>query len=401
MHAYAAEDPVFLAMNRRGQRETNGELGDFCIRCHAPIAVAFGATTDGLNLDTLPSWMKGVTCYWCHSVRLVTGENNNPLHIVDDGVFQGPIAEPIEGAPHGMAYSPLHDRNRLESSTLCGACHDIVTPAGVHLERTFAEWRESLYSDPERGALTCGQCHMPGADARVVPNLEAPIRRTHGHSFPGVDVALTEFPDVRAQREQVQRFLNSSLAADVCVDEFPGGSEITVTLENVASGHSFPSGATQDRRVWIEMRAFSGDVEVFATGVVPEGQAVKDAIKAGDDIRLFAEDMYDEDDNEVHMFWQARRVEGELLPAPTALFPTDPGYIDTHVPSSWVVPGLPVDRVTVAVHVRAMGLEVLWDLVDSGDLDPSVIDAMPTFTLAPTQLEWRSDQGSRCFPAGR
>ena len=32
MHAYASEDPLFIAMNARGQRETNGELGDFCVQ---------------------------------------------------------------------------------------------------------------------------------------------------------------------------------------------------------------------------------------------------------------------------------------------------------------------------------------------------------------------------------
>jgi hypothetical protein len=401
MHAYAAEDPVFLAMNARGQRETDGALGDFCIRCHAPLAVALGATTDGLNLDTLPSWMKGVTCYWCHSVQLVNGAHNNPLVIVEDGFFRGPIDDPIDGAPHGNRYSPLHDRNRLESSSLCGSCHDIVTPAGVHLERTFDEWKNSLYSDVERGALTCGQCHMPGANARVVADEEAPVRRTHGHTFAGVDIAVTEFPEVRTQKQLVQRFLDSSLAADVCVDDFPGGTEITVTLENVAAGHAFPSGSSQDRRVWVELHAYAGDLEVFSTGVVPEGQAVKHAIEDGDDIWLFADTMYNDDGEEVHMFWEATSLERNVLPAPTAPFPTDPGYIDTHVPRTWLVPGLPIDRITVAVHMRPMGLEVLEDLVDSGDLDPAVIDAMPTFTLASTELEWRVDQGSRCWPPGR
>ena len=51
MHAYAAKDPVFLAMNQRGQRETKGKLGDFCVNCHAPMAVREGKTKDGLNLD--------------------------------------------------------------------------------------------------------------------------------------------------------------------------------------------------------------------------------------------------------------------------------------------------------------------------------------------------------------
>ena len=39
MHAYAAEDPVFLAMNKRMQRETNGQAGTLCVGCHAPMAV--------------------------------------------------------------------------------------------------------------------------------------------------------------------------------------------------------------------------------------------------------------------------------------------------------------------------------------------------------------------------
>src|ERR1700759_3040457 len=44
MHAYAAKDPVFIAMNERGQRETNGALGDFCVKCHAPMALELGLT---------------------------------------------------------------------------------------------------------------------------------------------------------------------------------------------------------------------------------------------------------------------------------------------------------------------------------------------------------------------
>ena len=78
MHAYAADDPVFLAMNARGQEETNGELGDFCVQCHAPMAVRTGATTDGLNLADVPQSLKGVTCYFCHSAESVGGEDSYP-----------------------------------------------------------------------------------------------------------------------------------------------------------------------------------------------------------------------------------------------------------------------------------------------------------------------------------
>ena len=51
MHAYASKDPVFLAMNKRGQRETNGELGSFCVQCHAPMALRTGATTDATDVE--------------------------------------------------------------------------------------------------------------------------------------------------------------------------------------------------------------------------------------------------------------------------------------------------------------------------------------------------------------
>ena len=47
MHAYSSKDPVFVAMNQRGQRETDGGLGSFCVQCHAPMALHEGATTDG------------------------------------------------------------------------------------------------------------------------------------------------------------------------------------------------------------------------------------------------------------------------------------------------------------------------------------------------------------------
>src|SRR5580704_15773848 len=72
MHAYASKDPVFLAMNARGQRETGGALGTFCVQCHAPMAVRDGMTTDGLNLSSLPAvYQQGVSCFFCHSIESV------------------------------------------------------------------------------------------------------------------------------------------------------------------------------------------------------------------------------------------------------------------------------------------------------------------------------------------
>jgi hypothetical protein len=42
--------------------------------------------------------------------------------------------------------------------------------------------------------------------------------------------------------------------------------------------------------------------------------------------------------------------------------------------------------------MRPMGLDVLQDLVDSGDLDPAIIAQMPTFTFG-AQIEWTRQDG--------
>ena len=157
MHAYASTDPIFRAINAKGQEETQGELGDFCVRCHAPVALALGLTEDGLNLDEVPDWAQGVTCYFCHSVESVNGTHNNPLALSDDGVFRGPYSDAAANTAHASTYSPLLDGDQRESADMCGACHDIVTqdPHRIHLERTYSEWKTSLFADEAGDFQTC------------------------------------------------------------------------------------------------------------------------------------------------------------------------------------------------------------------------------------------------------
>lgn len=60
-----------------------------------------------------------------------------------------------------------------------------------------------------------------------------------------------------------------------------------------------------------------------------------------------------------------------------------------------MVPGPPLDEVAVQVHIRPVGLDVLDDLVDSGDLDP-VFRRAHTFTLSGSRTVWRRQDGNRC-----
>ncbi|MBX3192703.1 MAG: hypothetical protein KF819_37310 [Labilithrix sp.] len=391
MHAYAGEDPVFIAMNKRMQRETNGQAGSFCVSCHAPLAVRAGKTVDGLNLGELPSFMRGVTCAFCHAASAVEGTHNNPLRLATDGVVRGGIADPAK-SPHRSAYSELHDREVLPSSSMCGACHDVVTPAGAHIERTFSEWNASLYAKP--GQLSCGKCHMEGREGVAARVEGAPRRRVHDHTMAAVDVALTPFTDEDGQRAAVQRLLDATLLAKLCVKQTPAAGLVAeVTLDNAFAGHSFPSGAAQDRRAWVELIAYRGDAVVFSSGVVEEKKAV--AALPDPNLWLLRDKVFDAAGKEVHMFWRAARYESELLPPAVTADPTDPAFYHA-VTRTYSLPQPVPDRVTMRVRMRPVDFDLLDDLVATGDLDPKILDRIPTFELGGTVKEWTNDRGFRC-----
>jgi hypothetical protein len=402
MHAYAAEDPVFLAMNKRGQRETNGQLGEFCVKCHAPMAVRMGATKDGLNLDTVDPKLKGVGCYFCHSVDAVEDTHGdtmkNPLHLANDDVMRGGFADPVANTAHRAKYSPLHARDQADSAKMCGECHDIVNGHGTKIERTFEEWQNSVFPHVGSAGTTCSQCHMDVKEKEVV--AQAPgvkLRDRHMHTFPGVDLAMTDFPEKDTQKDLVQKFLDSVFQSALCVLRLgPNNFQIRYVADNVAAGHGFPSGSAQDRRVWFEVIAYDqAGAVLYQSGVVPEGEP---ATKVADPDMWMARDChFDESGKEVHMFWEAASYEGNAFPAKVTSDLRDPLFYAGHIVQNFprntaqLISGVP-DRVTVRARVMPVGLEVLDDLVASGDLDPKFrqIMAKQTFDIGTggPVLEW-------------
>lgn len=399
MHAYASEDPLFRALNARGQRETDGELGDFCVRCHAPLAVELGLTEDGLDLDELEPEVLGIGCVYCHTVDRVDGTHNNPLRLATDAVLRGGIEDPVSNGFHRSAYSPLHDRNAPESADLCGSCHDIVAPSGAHIERTYVEWSESVYGQDSVAfqRLTCGSCHMDGEDAPVAFGGRAyPERRRHAHTWPGVDIALTDFPHREAQRALVQASLDTVVNPQLCVeiDTLSLDTTLTVDLENLAAGHSFPSGASADRRVWVELVAVQDGEEVFVAGRVPDGTAVEEVVDP--DRWSFYDRHFDGEGQPTHHFWEVETVQTNLLPAPNTFDTTDPRWVDNHRLRTWVVEGLEPDSVTVRVFIRPFPLDLADDLVANEGVAPEVREALPTFELANATLTWTPELGRSC-----
>jgi hypothetical protein len=397
MHAFAADDPVFLAMNARGQRETDGGLGTFCVNCHAPMAVRDGLTTDGLNLASLPSEYRGVTCFFCHTIDSVDGSHNASVTLAGDLAMRGEYTDPVPNSAHAAKYSTLQDVTSADSASACGACHDIVVPAaldgdaGAHIERTFAEWQGSAFSSAT-GLETCGVsgCHMvksqsQGAIAQMtgLTTTTPPTNRYfHAHDFPAIDVRLTGAADAGADAAVTvppdqQVFLSNALQGDLCVTQ---RGAIRVVLDTPNLGHNFPSGAAQDRRFWVEVVAYQGAQVVYQSGTIPFGTAAFDA-GADPDFWLMRDCIFDSQGDEVHMFWQAASYEGNELPPLTTFDPSSPSFTIAQRVQFFPRGGGPLpasfDRVTLNLWVQPVGSDVLADLVASGDLDASVAAAMP------------------------
>lgn len=391
MHAYAADDPVFLAANARGQEDTGGDLGDFCVTCHAPMAVRLGLTTDGLDLADVPQYAKGITCFFCHSADSVGDDHNNDITLASDQVLRGGIGNPVASPKHRSAYSPLVDADAQDSSRLCGGCHDLVTPAGVHLEKTFEEWKGSVFASEEPAQhLSCGGCHMVGRRGAAAESegIEVPLRDLRDHTMAAVDVAVTPWPEEDAQRASIDFFLRPTVLPRICVTPEDGG-RLDVRLDNVAAGHMFPSGAAHDRRAWVEVHVYDDTgAELFATGVVADG-ADPDPI-ADPDLWEMREKAYDDGGAEVLHFWEIREADDSELLKPAVT--RDPGnpLFDHSTTKSWPLIGIfqQVARVTIAVHIRPLPYALIDDLEASGHLTIDVRSELPTFTLAGTELEW-------------
>ncbi len=405
MHAYAARDPVFVAMNKRGQRETHGVLGDFCIKCHAPMATLDKRTRDGLDLDKLPDKERGVSCYFCHNVTAIEGDHNAMLHLANDTTMRGPIRKPHDPYAHRAEFSEMFEDTSPKSTATCGGCHDIVMPTGVHLERTLQEYRDGIFSKSATGAPpafdSCVGCHMPGQGgfAASLPGLDQRI--VHEHLWPGVDVALTDFPHRDAFRSAVEDCEIGKSVPFFTLEVTPPDL-FTFQIETGA-GHNQPSGAAQDRRMWLEVLAYdrSGQLlDRISSGNIADSE-IED--RPDDDPRrdphllLLRDRIYDAQSKPVHMFWQAAMssahpagYESNVLPVASTTYVEGKHALLKQYRMAGP-DGLPA-RVTARLRVRPIGLDVLQDLVDSGDLDPSFLAKMPTFTFG-AQIEWTSEKG--------
>ena len=423
MHAYASEDPVFVAMNARGQREA--QLGTFCVNCHAPMAVKLGLT-DGTNYDpaTLPAEAKGITCYFCHNVDKVTDDHNNGLDLAMDQTMRGGASKPADTPAHNS----LNDKNLMASatngSTMCGSCHDIITPGGVHIERSFAEWKTTVFNNTFiNGGLTCSGCHMSGSDGVIAEGqgLDVGSRSNgfHDHQHAAIDQAVSPFPNTDTQATAIAVILDPALTivgprpvaggtppGGICLD--PAGN-LSVRFDTIGLGHSYPSGASQDRRVWLEVIAYdTANTVVFSSGVVGDTQDPEDLADpyldcvdpANKKCTGFWDRMMKTDGSRAEFFWEVATENTIFMKPPVTLDQNSPLF-DHSTTAAWAIPAVAgqVDHITARVRTRPFPFKTLDSLVASGDLDAMYAQSLRTLDTAGATRQWTkatADPATRC-----
>jgi nitrate/TMAO reductase-like tetraheme cytochrome c subunit len=239
-HAYAAVSPMFHAFEDKVNKLSQGTIGYFCLRCHAPVATTMGLRRDQAIWDGPRVFKEGVTCVACHRVKIpfvkADGERRMEPGDVYDPVYGSGTGQGVALAekyrqffktktdPHDKSPGqPMHRRaiefEELSKSTFCMSCHQVAVKPGIKLEVVWDQYRASPAC---RDGVSCQDCHMgkvPGVDegysigpAAVVNNkVVNPERKHSNHMFfgPGYSIAHPGvFPDnLKADRWTFNQWL--------------------------------------------------------------------------------------------------------------------------------------------------------------------------------------------------
>ena len=212
MHAFAELSPTMEAQSAEIVRQFNGTIGVFCTRCHTPVGTTCGEPAKIPNSQRSKVSLEGVTCVVCHRINTQYGKVVGNLHLNEGdqfakvyGSWDGKtVADYAKAA--GIATAPgqqgaqMHATadffEPLTTSAFCGQCHEVINPAGIHLQDTYSQW---VASTSARENVRCQDCHMgpapgvksayPMGPAAVLPDgRKTPDRPLSNHMIVGPEV---------------------------------------------------------------------------------------------------------------------------------------------------------------------------------------------------------------------
>ncbi|MFO1064574.1 MAG: multiheme c-type cytochrome [Pirellulales bacterium] len=276
-HAYAAVSPMFQRFEQTMTNLTQGTVGYFCIRCHAPVATQMITPREASLVDGPAVFREGITCVACHRVVEQYGKVNGARRI-ESGDITAPvvgnlggegIAKVLADADNYKVKTELDDKRpgqpmhrgaikfeQLSDSSFCAACHQVAVHPGIALEVVYAQYRAS---PARRRGVTCQDCHMGAVPGKALGYEEAPAadmsgktvypnRKHSNHVFHGPNVPIAHpglFPhNEKSLKWDVRQWLEFDWRSEWGTPEFEKG---------IAAGQipaAFPDAwkSTDDRR---------------------------------------------------------------------------------------------------------------------------------------------------------
>ncbi|MDP8221754.1 MAG: multiheme c-type cytochrome [Candidatus Lernaella stagnicola] len=291
LHAAALRDPVYQAIAKTlaAEAKTPAEKheAELCIKCHAPLLYGAGVMTSAEQPFAMGEKKTNshIACDFCHSVAGLN-EIRNTGHLLDPGNGEeepgnkrGPRND---GACeyHQCEFSELHT-----SSAFCGGCHQVRhVDYGTPLETTYTEWLAGPYStDDPKTTVNCQDCHMrqaPGIPATgITARPDRPgnaaddgPQRPHvwRHRTVGGNVFVPPLlgDDGTAVQMATER-LQHCAAIELQAGPWTTGDVATlrVRVKNTGAGHDIPTGVTELRQVWLEIKVIDAAGKlVFVSG---------------------------------------------------------------------------------------------------------------------------------------
>lgn len=292
LHAISGRDAIYdkvIDYNEDFKKASNGpEQIRFCEGCHEPGEVTLGRTNRVPSVMPSDAETEGLTCIFCHAaVHADPVKGNGAITIAINKAKDSMSNAMIMASPrdHARTFGSKATNSLITKSDFCGACHtekydeEVSKVAGtVHVQTTFAEWKDSWYAKQD---VTCQDCHMNEDPVGFIEKLkkgivEKPNRHTHtfvGANYLQVETALGTnlfwlrggiIPGLTGERYMqiiekqkilTHKFLKSAAELEVRQAAFgpDKGGKVSIAVKNTGAGHNLPTGVSDQKYMWLEL----------------------------------------------------------------------------------------------------------------------------------------------------
>jgi len=299
MHSKAFTDPLWRAATKYFFKEVtkSGELLEMkaCVKCHTPLgfrSYAISSPADDYDeLAELPA--QGIFCNWCHNISEVKHLGDAGYEVEagggedDPSTMLGPFKD-SDSPFHPTKYSELHTK-----SEFCALCHNVSHAANkLPIEQTYNEWKNGPYNTGNPlTTVHCQDCHMrqrpgipsTGKTARPDNPGEAcdggPVREhIWTHYFVGGNAVVTKLLGSDLHSKMAVERLQHAADLEIIPSESYRKNELSrirVKVINSGAGHYLPTGLTEVREMWLDVRITdAGGKELLRSGSLDEKGAL-------------------------------------------------------------------------------------------------------------------------------